>query len=558
MNNPFNNEKENKKYKNLFDNYISKDINEMILSNDTSIMRYLEIVVSSLFLEINKKFPEPNYSIYMTYRIKSQKSNISKLSDYVRRLESQDSSISIKDISDLIGLRIIIEKIPHNITISKNNSEYETLKKLSDERKANINISEQYHEFEAEIDDYNCTCFDYYNQSKDLLESIVCIFDSETLYSENYAIDLKENYNKLIGECEKKIEILTALGDYSSKMDADRLLEDKNQLQVNFKELLKDFDSRIDSKLGLKLYSNALPDIIKNSIVLQKLGVSLSNDSSRIKHKREESGYVSDFFGLDFDGIPIKTELQIMYANEHQESIIGYSAHSNMPGKEANFMEIPPEYVRKNMLLLDNIGTSTFISNRELSLLNLLSNIKHIDDSNIELLKSLTSSSNVVLDNNTPIGVKIDSKYLQDLKSFCTLTDEENNDIRNHLYEKGCKIYDSWAKNISAYHATARLDKDSSAKNRVKIHYDDPYECLAHTIREQIENHNPKSIDAEYYLERIYKNQSEWLINTGLMSTESSIIDFEINEYVKNSLPELLTRVSNDTNLEKIDMEEQK
>ena len=50
-------------------------------------------------------------------------------------------------------------------------------------------------------------------------------------------------------------------------------------------------------------------------------------------------------------------------------------------------------------------------------------------------------------------------------------------------------------------HATARLDKDSSAKNRVKIHYDDPYECLAHSIREQIENHNPKSIDSEYYLE---------------------------------------------------------
>lgn len=555
MNNPFNDEKENKKYEVLFNNYISKAINQMILSNDIDIMKYLEIVVSSLLLEINKKFPEPNYSIYMTYRIKSQKSNISKLSDYVRRLKEKDSSISIKDISDLIGLRIIIEKIPHNITINKNNTEYQNLKKLSDERTSNIKISKQYHEFEAEIDTYNCTCFDYYNQSKELLKNILHIFDSETVYSENYAIDLKENYNKLIRECEKKIEILTALGDYSSKMDADRLIEDKNKLSVNFKKLLKDFDSRIDSKLGLKLYSNALPDIIKNSSVLQKLGVSLSNDSSRIKHKREKSGYVSDFFGLDFDGIPLKTELQIMYANEHQESIIGYSAHSNMPGKEANFMEIPPEYVRKNKLLLDNIGNSTFISNRELSLLNLLSDIKHIDDSNIELLKALTSSSNVVLDSNTPIGVKIDSKYLQDLKVFCTLTDEENNDFENYLYEKGCKIYDSWAKNISAYHATARLDKDSSAKNRVKIHYDDPYECLAHTIREQIENHNPKSIDAEYYLERIYKNQSEWLNNASLMSTESSIIDFEINEYVKNFLPELLAKVSNNTYSEKDDIE---
>ena len=46
-------------------------------------------------------------------------------------------------------------------------------------------------------------------------------------------------------------------------------------------------------------------------------------------------------------------------------------------------------------------------------------------------------------------------------------------------------------------------DEDSSARNRIKIHYDDPYECLAHTIREQIENHNPNSIDTEYYLKNI-------------------------------------------------------
>ncbi len=102
-------------------------------------------------------------------------------------------------------------------------------------------------------------------------------------------------------------------------------------------QLLKDFDSRIDSKLGLKLYSNYLPHIIENSDVLKKLGISMSKDSSRIKNKRESSGYVSDFFGLDSSIIPIKTELQVMYTNEHQESIIGYSAHSKMPGKEASF-----------------------------------------------------------------------------------------------------------------------------------------------------------------------------------------------------------------------------
>ena len=128
---------------------------------------------------------------------------------------------------------------------------------------------------------------------------------------------------------------------------------------------------------------------------------------------------------------------------------------------------------------------------------------------------------------------------------MCTLNEKEYNSLKKLLNKEGCKIYDSWAKNISAHHATARLDKDSSAKNRVKIHYDDPYECLAHTIREQVENHTPKSIDAEYYLERVYENQSKWLSTSGLMSTESSIIDFEITEYTKNSLPILLKKVSN-------------
>lgn len=545
MNNPFNDEIENKKYKELYNNFISKEIDEIILSTDIDIMKYLEIVVSSLLLEINKTFPEPNYSIYITYRIKSQKSDIEKLSNYISRLRETDSTISIKDITDLIGLRIIIEKIPRNITISKNNPEYKSLKALSEERNQNIKLSETFHEFEAKIFDDNCTYLEYYIQSKNVLNSILTIFDSETIYSKNYAKELTKRYTKLISECEKKIEILTALGDYKSKFDIASLEDDKSDSKIDFSELLKDFDSRIDSKLGLKLYSNALTDIIENSSTLKNLGISMSKDPSRIKNKREPSGYVSDFFGLDSSVIPIKTELQIMYTNEHQESIIGYSAHSKMPGKEANFMETPSAYVNRNMLLLNNIGNSTFLSNTELNLFNKICSIKNIDENNIELLKHIISPSNVVIEENFPVGIALDSKFLHDLKDICNLNTEEKKVLEDMLYKEGCKIYDSWAKNISAYHATARLDKDSSAKNRVKIHYDDPYECLAHSIREQIENHNPKSIDSEYYLERVYKSQSEWLNNAGLMSTESSIMDFEINEYTKNLLPKLSDKINN-------------
>lgn len=545
MNKPFNDEFENKKYQDLFNNYIMKDLDEMILSTDIDVMKYLEMVVSGLLLEINKSFPEPNYSIYLTYRIKSPKSNIEKLSDYLCRLKENENSYSIKDITDLFGLRIIIEKIPQNITISKKNPEYESLYNLSEERNKNIKLSENFHKFESQILDNDCTCLKYYIQSKNILNSILSTFDSETALSKNYALELKKRYNKLINECDKKIDILTALGDYDSKIDIESLKKDKNVSKIDFIQLLKDFDSRIDSKLGLKIYSNSLPHIIENSVILKRLGISMSNDPSRIKKKREPSGYVSDFFGLDSSIIPIKTELQVMYITEHQESIIGYSAHSKMPGKEASFMEIPPAYVNRNMSLLNNIGSSTFLSNAELSLFNKVCNIKNLDKSNAELLKCLVSPSSVKYSDNSPIGVTIDSKFLNDLKGICTLNNMETESLKNILYSEGCILYDSWAKNISAYHATARLDKDSYAKNRVKIHYDDPYECLAHAIREQLSEHTPNSIDSEYYLEHVYKNQFEWLKKSGLISTESSIIDFEIDDYVKNTLPRLSEKINN-------------
>ena len=78
MHKPFDDEIENKKYESLY-NTISNKLDKMILSTDSEIMRYMEIVCSTLLLEINKKFSEPNYSIYLTSRVKSSKSNIAKL-----------------------------------------------------------------------------------------------------------------------------------------------------------------------------------------------------------------------------------------------------------------------------------------------------------------------------------------------------------------------------------------------------------------------------------------------------------------------------------------------
>ena len=119
---PFDSIEENEKYKKLY-NETLKNLDKMTLSNHKDIQRFVEILSSALLLEFNKILPEPNYSIYLTYRFKSPKSNIHKLNDYLSRKSDKDDDKSIKTISDLIGLRLIIEKIPHNISINKNNPE---------------------------------------------------------------------------------------------------------------------------------------------------------------------------------------------------------------------------------------------------------------------------------------------------------------------------------------------------------------------------------------------------------------------------------------------------
>lgn len=557
---PFVNLEESKRYQNLFNKIIMPNLDKMSLTNSPSIFRYLEFIVTELLLEINKKFPAPNYLFYLTYRIKADKSKVGKLQKRLRKFKKiNQSSFSIQELVDLIGLRIVVQKIPHNITLDKKNPEYDVLKELYDERTKNIKLSEEYHEFESKINDGECTSLEYYTQSKNVLKSILTIFSSETKIYENYASDLIHKYKSLINECDKKIKILSALGD-SSIIDLDLLAESKNPLKINFKEILSDFDSRIDGKLSLKLFSQELPKIIENSINLNHLGVVPSHDPSRNKHKRENSGYFSDFHGINFVFSPIQeAELQIMPNNEHIQSIYGYSAHSNLNGKEADFMEIPPAYVKRNMALLDSIGNSEFLSNAQISLIDRIFDIKNVNKQNltpedIELLKSLTSRDNVVFDDTAPqgveipIGVKIPSIYLTRLKELCSLNSEQLKTLENSLYKSGCKIFDNWAKNISALHATARIDKDSSAINRVKIHYDNAYDCLAHTIREQIEYHTPDEIDTEYYLNLVYKNQSEWLTNTGLMGTDSSVMDFEVYDKIQNldNLLEIISAIEND------------
>ena len=544
--NLFESDEENKKFNDLFNNFILKELDNMILSNSPEIRKFLEILISSILLELNKKFPEPLYSVYITYRIKSSQSDINKLEDYLKRLANTEDGISIKEFTDLIGLRIVVEKIPHNISVSKKDPNYEQLKRLSDERKKNIKLSEEYNDFKVSIEDETCTSFEYYTQSKKLIQDILNMINStHSGLNKDYANNLKSTYMELLDICDKKIMFLSAIGDYESiigqsEMDDTKYSssDEKSSKKINYIKLLQDFDSRIDSKLGLTLYTNYYPELIKNSDSLKALGVKVSEDPNRTKLKAEKSGFISYFFGNDFQDIPLKMESQIMFIDEHLASILGYSTHSNMKDKNYIPGEIPSAYSKRMMYRLKNLGTSNVFYSSDLTLLNKIVKNKKLSEKELKMIYEITD--NYI--KNALLEQELDESQQEILKQICLLTDEQSQNIEKQLYSDGIEFFNSWAEYISASHVTARLDKDSSAKNRVKFFYDDPYECLAHIMRQQVEGYNFDSsysnmIDA--FLSLIYKKQEEWIDNTKNISSTSSVMDFEINDYIENEFPKL-------------------
>ena len=83
--------------------------------------------------------------------------------------------------------------------------------------------------------------------------------------------------------------------------------------------------------------------------------------------------------------------------------------------------------------MINNIGKSTFISNEELSLFNMICDIrkgnKDFNKKYTKLLKYLASPENVVLENNSPIGINLDSKLQNDINKFCSLTKKESEEL---------------------------------------------------------------------------------------------------------------------------------
>ena len=182
---PFADQAENNKlaplYKKILNNLNAFDfLKNPYVYNDTTINfdDLLENISAAILLELNKILPSPNYQIYMTYRVKSLNSFREKINDYVNRsicgkIDSKTGEIKelpifntsqvMKDILDLVGMRIIVTKIPEGIPYSSllsslSESELKTIKKLANERyELKKKLTNYYNPFIGKILDGECT-----------------------------------------------------------------------------------------------------------------------------------------------------------------------------------------------------------------------------------------------------------------------------------------------------------------------------------------------------------------------------------------------------------------
>ena len=131
--------------------------------------------------------------------------------------------------------------------------------------------------------------------------------------------------------------------EYISQEDADLYSKNFND---TFDKLFKKKTNRLDLAIGDLMAF----DVLCTSDALKKIGASVSQDSSRIKHMRNSVGYVSEFYSFDFDtpedtpkNISKYAELQLqgLYRYIYGES--GPAAHKNMPSgnKKRTFIDQP-------------------------------------------------------------------------------------------------------------------------------------------------------------------------------------------------------------------------
>lgn len=325
-------------YINAFEKNTDSTMEHYKLLHNPQYQNYINTVISAIMLEYHRIYE--GFQVFIPYRYKSEKSELDKIIDYSSRKDSSNYFygseeepliLSTKKITDEVAMKIILrDRMP---VYHSSNPDISPLVK---EKLENIQFLQQMQEFENMylVDSqfssshkyrYEAKQLDYYKNSKLLVEKI------KSTISPN-AKELLKSYDKLLADINLTLFYITDVIGSDELIDETDLSDTSD---INFRNLLKDLNERLNDKLDLAILKNQVTSLIANSDLLHQLGIKINSE----KPKNSPYGYVSYFLNLDTVVGPIECQLQS--SHEYEEGNIGYAAHTMLDKKLITPYKIP-------------------------------------------------------------------------------------------------------------------------------------------------------------------------------------------------------------------------
>lgn len=244
------------------------------LANNKESISYLHNVIAAILLGLNKANPESQF--YIPYRIKAPESKQKKLDKRLKKAnitydENQNSNINIKPAFDDIALKIIAEKPP-----IRHNFNNEKISSLTNTYAKNQRILNQMQEFSKKLitDEFSSpesrkykfevSKKEYYKKCKKL------IMHTKSLFHED-SKNILENFDNSISYINNHLKLLKEQNIENEKID----LDDLNNKNANFLELVRNYETEIPNELGLAILTKQVISLFNSDERLKKLGVSI-------------------------------------------------------------------------------------------------------------------------------------------------------------------------------------------------------------------------------------------------------------------------------------------
>lgn len=291
----------------IFEAY-NKSIFNLLKSK--SYENYTDVVLSTLGKELENYFSPSDFRL--KYRYKSKKSfyaNISKDSSN----EDLSSDFNKYITYDIIGMRLVIEKIPDNFNINEEFIEKAKIQIKLLKKKISFLQKDLYNSKDSVMVDKLNTEIEFINSKISYLNS--CINFKNLLNKKNLI-------QKDIDLINKKL----------AKSYNPSLAHERNQAFLALESL--------NNSLGLIAGHFAINNILETSEELHKLGIYL--DSSREKYFNDSNGYNSIHFCLKSSLYPAwVAELQDRSSIMEYIAKYGPTIHDKIPGKKRKLHPLP-------------------------------------------------------------------------------------------------------------------------------------------------------------------------------------------------------------------------